>query len=179
MKTITPFELQLLIDKRKVELIDVRPKKEFKTVHALVARSIPLVEFEPRSVLSHRKLDKSAPLYLMCRNRILASIAAGGLAVAGLPEPIVVDGGIEAWERQCLPVIRERSWRMPVMDAPTAALLTAFAFGLGLAFHGFFFVVALFVLAMWAAPYAFEFASRRDREVEHNLWHRALAAECG
>jgi rhodanese-related sulfurtransferase len=179
MKTITPFELQMLIDKRNVDLIDVRPKKEFKAAHALVARPIPLVEFEPHSVLSHRKLDKRAPLYIMCRNRILASIAAGGLAAAGVPEPIVVDGGIEAWERQCLPVIRERSWRMPVIDAPTAALLAAFAFGLGLAFHGFFFVVALFVLATWAAPYAFEFASRRDGEVEHNLWHRALVAECG
>ena len=27
MKTITPFELQMLIDKRDVELIDVRPKE--------------------------------------------------------------------------------------------------------------------------------------------------------
>jgi rhodanese-related sulfurtransferase len=108
MKTITPFELQMLIDKRTVELIDVRPKKEFKTAHAWVARSIPLSEFEPHSVLAHRKLDKRAPLYIMCRNRMLASLAACGLAAAGLPEPIVVDGGIEAWEEQCLPIVRKR-----------------------------------------------------------------------
>ena len=178
MKTITTFELQMLIDKRNVDLIDVRPKKEFKAVHALVARSIPLVEFEPHSVLSHRKLDKRAPLYIMCRNRILASIAAGGFAAAGLPEPIVVEGGIEAWERQCLPVVRKRSWQMPVIDAPTATLLTALAFGLGLAFHGFFFFVALFVLATWATPHVFEFTSRRDAEIEHNHWHGTLVAEC-
>jgi len=178
MKAITPFELQLLIDKGNVELIDVRPRQEFKTVHALVARSVPLSEFEPHSVLAHRKLDRRAPLYIMCRNRMLASLAACDLAAAGLAEAIVVDGGIEAWERQCLPVMRQRSWHMPVIDAPAAALLAALAFGLGLAFHGFFFFVALFVLATWAAPHAFELTSRRDAKIEHNHWHGALAAEC-
>ena len=65
-----------------------------------------------------------------------------------------------------------------MIDAPAAALLAALAFGLGLAFHGFFFFVALFVLATWAAPHAFELTSRRDAEIEHNHWHGALAAEC-
>lgn len=132
MKTITPFELQMLIDKRDVELIDVRPKKDFEKVHALVALSIPLSEFKPHSVLAHRKLDKSAPLYIMCRKKTLASLAALSLAGAGLDEPIVVEGGIEAWEGQCLPVVRKKSWRMPVMDGPTAALLAGFFVGLGL-----------------------------------------------
>ena len=40
MKTITPFELQMLIDKRYVELIDGPPEERFKKVHALVARAI-------------------------------------------------------------------------------------------------------------------------------------------
>jgi rhodanese-related sulfurtransferase len=56
MKTITPFELQMLIDQGDVELIDVRPRRDFEKVHALVARSIPLSEFEPHAVLAHRKL---------------------------------------------------------------------------------------------------------------------------
>lgn len=176
MKTITPFEL--LIDKRDVELIDVRPKKDFEKVHALVARSIPLSDFEPHSVLSHRKLDKHAPLYIICRKRALASLAACGLAGAGLAEPVVVDGGIEAWEGQCLPVVRKKSWRMPVMDARTAALPAGFAVCLGLAFHEFFFRVALFVFAVWAAPHAFRFAHDRYRDVDDNRWHNVRVAEC-
>ena len=84
--------------------------------------------------------------YILCAATVCRfSLAACDLAAAGLAEPIVVDGGIEAWERQCLPVTRQRSWHMPVIDAPAAALLAALAFGLGLAFHGFFFFVALFV----------------------------------
>jgi hypothetical protein len=41
MKTITPFELQMLIYERHVEVIDVRPRRDFEKAHVLVARSIP------------------------------------------------------------------------------------------------------------------------------------------
>ena len=152
MKTITPFELQMLIDKSDVELIDVRPKKDFEKVHALPARSIPLSQFEPHSVLAHRKLERHAPIYLMCRDNTLASLAACGLAGAGLDEAIVVEGGLEAWSGQCLPVVHKKSWRMPVMDAPTTVLISSFLVGLGLAVHEFFFFAALIVFATWAMP---------------------------
>ena len=56
----------------------------------------------------------------------------------------------------------QKSWRMPVMDAPTATLLGGLAVGLGLAFHGFFFFLALLVFAAWAAPHAFRFAHHRS-----------------
>jgi rhodanese-related sulfurtransferase len=111
MKTITPFELQMLINKGDVEVIDVRPKEDFKRMHAAIARSIPLANFEPHTVLAHRRLDKREPLYIMCHKRMLASLAAGSLAAAGLLEPVVVDGGIEAWDRQCLPLVLERPRR--------------------------------------------------------------------
>ena len=113
MKTITPVELQILIDKYDVELIDVRPRKDFEKVHALTARSIPLSEFEPHSVLAHRKLDRHEPLYLMCRRKTLASLAACGLAGAGLEDAIVVEGGLEAWAGQCLPVSRKKALASP------------------------------------------------------------------
>jgi rhodanese-related sulfurtransferase len=116
VKTISPIELQMLIDQCDVELIDVRPKKDFGEVHALGARSIPLSRFQPHSILAHRKLDRRAPVYIMSRERALASLAACSLAGAGLAEPIVVDGGIEEWEGQCLPVVRDKPWRMPVMN---------------------------------------------------------------
>ena len=64
MKTITPFELQMLIYERHVEVIDVRPRRDFEKAHVLVARSIPLKSFEPHSVLAHRRFKKE-PLYIM------------------------------------------------------------------------------------------------------------------
>src|SRR4029077_6413699 len=84
--------------------------------------STPLSRFEPHSILAHRKLGRRAPLYIMSRERALASLAACSLASAGLAEPIVVEGGIEGWEGQCLPVARRKPWRMPVMNILTAVL---------------------------------------------------------
>lgn len=143
MKTITPFELEMLIDRGDVELIDVRPRKDFEKVHTLTARSIPLSEFDAHSVLAHRKLGKHAPMYIMCRRKTLASLAACALTGAGLEEPIVVEGGLEAWKGQCLPIARTNSWRMPMLDAPTLMLLAGIAAVLSLAFHGFFFATLI------------------------------------
>jgi peptidoglycan/xylan/chitin deacetylase (PgdA/CDA1 family)/rhodanese-related sulfurtransferase len=144
MKTITPFELQKLIGWGDVELIDVRPQKDFEKVHALTARSIPLSTFEPHSVLANRKLDRHAPLYLICRRKTLATLAACGLAGAGLDEAIVVEGGLEAWEEQGLPVVRRATlWQRPKRDATTAMLLAGGVAVLSLALPGFFFFAAL------------------------------------
>jgi rhodanese-related sulfurtransferase len=166
MKTITPLELQVLVDNGGVELIDVRPKKDFERVHALGARSIPLSDFEPHSVLAQRKLDRHEPLYIMCRRKTLASLAACGLTGAGLDEPIVVEGGLEAWEGQCLPVVRKKSWRMPVMDAPTTVLVSSLLVGLGLAVHEFFFIAATIVLANWALPRVSKLLRKRHENID-------------
>lgn len=176
MKTITPFELQMLIDKNDVELIDVRPRKDFEKVHALPARSIPLSEFEPHSVLAHRKLDRHAPLYLMCRRKTLASLAACGLAGAGLDEAVVVEGGLEAWQNQGLPVVRSTSWRMPRMELATTTLVAGFVVGLGLGF--FFLLAALFILAAMAARLGFWFAHHCQRASEVQRWPGPRLAEC-
>lgn len=121
MKTITPIELQMLIDEQAVELIDVRPRKEFKAIHAVVARSVPLSDLKPHSFLTHRKLDGRAPLYIMSREKAEASLAVCSLGGAGLVDPVVVEGGIEAWEGQCLPVVRSKPWRMPFIHSHAPA----------------------------------------------------------
>lgn len=113
MKTIDPVELQRRIDKCDVELIDVRPAKDFKKVHALAAHSIPWSSFEPHTVIAHRKLDRRSPLYIMAREKAVASLAACSLASTGLATPVVVEGGIEGWAGHCLPTVCRRPWHLP------------------------------------------------------------------
>jgi rhodanese-related sulfurtransferase len=146
MNTITPLELEALIDNGKpVEIIDVRPRKDFKQVHALGARSVPLAEFDAPTVLKNRKLGKDAPFYVMCRKRALAELAAESLQAAGLAEPIIVEGGIEEWERHGLPVVCKEGPRVYATDGARMALLLALFIGLGIAVHEIFFLVALVI----------------------------------
>jgi len=162
MKTISPFELQKLIDKSLVELIDVRPRNDFNKIHVQGARSVPWSEFEPHAVLSHRKSDLHSRLYIMARGQMLASLVACSLVGAGLANPIVVDGGIEEWQRQCLPVVRKRTG-LPVINPSAVALLAGLAVALSLAFRGNFFFAALFLLVALAAARSLESAPARFR----------------
>lgn len=107
MKTIDPLELEALMETgRPVEVIDVRMPQEFRKVHALGVRSVPLNEFAPTALLRTREGKPSDPLYIMCRNETRAKLAAEELEMAGFENSIVVQGGIEAWDHAGLPVVR-------------------------------------------------------------------------
>src|SRR5438094_335484 len=93
----------------------------------------------------HRKLSATEPLYVICRSRVLAGLASGILKGAGCANAIVVDGGMETWQAQGLPVVRKKWFAKIAIDAPMLPLVAGFGFGLGLAVHEVFFVLPLIV----------------------------------
>jgi rhodanese-related sulfurtransferase len=176
MKTITPLELQRLIDKGDVELIDVRPKRDFEKVHALVAHSVPLSEFEPHAVIAHRHLDGHAPLYIMARDKAPASLVACGLASAGLAEPIIVEGGIDAWDEQLLPTKRKQSFRLPQLNFWHAMAFFGFACAASLFFDGLRLAAGVLAFAVAAAVLEFRAAQQPERPTKcPGRWRSRLA----
>jgi rhodanese-related sulfurtransferase len=116
MITIHPKALARLIGARhKLDLIDVRPRAEFNRIHICGARSIPLPTLRPTKVLQERIGTRSDPVFVVCRNRIRASMAAGLLRDAGCKFPVVLDGGMEVWETQGLPVVRPIRFQAPAL----------------------------------------------------------------
>jgi rhodanese-related sulfurtransferase len=105
MNTVTIDELEWLLEREAVDLVDVRPKQAFRNVHAYGARSVPLSRLAPRSLGAHRRGSESVPLCLMCDRTMCASLAAGLIAGVGLASPRVLKGGLEAWKKQGLPVV--------------------------------------------------------------------------
>jgi len=106
-----------LIDKRQpLDLIDVRTKQEFQSFHIRGAQSFPLRELSAAKVLHGRKREATESLYIICNNRVRASLAAGMLTGAGCRRPVVVDGGMESWVRQGLSIVCKR----PFWDFPLA-----------------------------------------------------------
>lgn len=101
MRTITPQDLnRLLIEKPDLTVIDVRTPVEFAEVHVAQARNEPLDKFNAAAV------DSERPVYLLCRSGARATKAAGQLAATGHHEPVVVEGGTQAWIAAGLPVER-------------------------------------------------------------------------
>ncbi len=132
MKTIHPIGLARMITTHQpFDLIDVRTKEEFDKTHIPGARSIPLPELRASKVLRDRKLSATEPLYVICRSRVLAGLASGILKGAGCANAIVVDGGMETWQAQGLPVVRKKWFPKIAIDAPMLTLVAGFGFGLG------------------------------------------------
>ena len=114
--TIHPKALAKLIGTEgKIDLIDVRPRVEFNRVHIRGARSFPLATLHPVKLLRDRVGRKSDPVFLICWNRARASMAAGLLREAGCQQPVVLDGGMELWEAQGLPVMHPIRFEPPVL----------------------------------------------------------------
>ena len=164
MKTIRPIGLaRLIATHQPFDLIDVRTKEEFDKAHIPGARSIPLPELRASKVLRDRKLPATEPLYVICRSRVLAGLASGILKGAGCANAVVVDGGMETWQAQGLPVVRKKWFPKIAIDAPMLALVAGFGFGLGLAIHEVFFVLPLIVGFAALSPRIHSFVQRQMR----------------
>jgi rhodanese-related sulfurtransferase len=115
MITINPFKLATLIEDRKpLDIIDVRTEKEFENFHIDGARSAPLKKLSAPKVLQGRQFAATEPLYIIGSGRVQASLAAGILTGGGCCRAVVVDGGMDVWMSEGLPVVRKKPfWNHP------------------------------------------------------------------
>ncbi len=98
-------ELECLLERAEVDLVDVRPEREFEKMHAWGARSLPLSKLDPHSFAVAHLGNGSLSLCLMGDRTLRASVAAGLIAGTGLANPRVLEGGLQDWVKQGLPVV--------------------------------------------------------------------------
>jgi len=108
MKTIHPLDLEAKIEANEpVEILDLRPRPQFEKRHVHGAHSLPFDEFDVASLLHCRELPSPEPVYLVSQKGEHARIAADSVEEFALDNLIVVEGGMENWERNGLPVDRD------------------------------------------------------------------------
>ena len=107
MKTIHPLDLEGKIDANEtIEILDLRARPVFEKRHVRGAHSLPFDEFNTASLLHCRELPVTEPLYVISQKGGHARLAADAMEECGLDNLIVVEGGMENWERNGLPVVR-------------------------------------------------------------------------
>lgn len=154
VETIAPRKLHdLLASRSDADVIDVRTPVEFREVHLPAARNVPLDQLNAETMARLRR-DDASPLYVICRSGNRAQQACERMQAAGIEPVVNVEGGVQAWEADGLPVLRgkkavslERQVRMAagslvllgvalgVLVHPWALLLAGFVGG-GLVFSG-------------------------------------------
>ena len=104
-KTVTCEELDGLAKAGRIELIDVRTLVEFREVHSVHARNVPLDSLDPSAVMGARA-NAEAPVYVICRSCSRSTKACEAFVAAGFTNVVNVDGGTNAWDQAGLPVKR-------------------------------------------------------------------------
>lgn len=93
------------MNKQGALLLDVREPEEYSAVHAPNAKLIPLGELSAR--LQEIASYKDKPIVVMCRSGNRSAKAVALLKEAGYTQVSNVKGGIVAWERDGLEVVRK------------------------------------------------------------------------
>ncbi|MEC4805235.1 MAG: rhodanese-like domain-containing protein [Jaaginema sp. PMC 1080.18] len=86
--------LKTLLDRNKVEVVDVREPGEYAGEHIPGSKSFPLSKFDPQAVAN--STDKQVILYCQSGNR--SNQAAQKMLAAGYSEVTQLQGGINAWK---------------------------------------------------------------------------------
>ncbi len=106
IKTISPEQLyEIRASGKNVELIDVRTPVEFREVHVLSARNLPLDLLNAGKLAQERSATEE-PLYVICKSGNRGKQACQKLVSAGYTNVFNVEGGMSAWEKAGLPVLR-------------------------------------------------------------------------
>ncbi len=87
-----------------VRILDVRTPAEHAEVHVQGSRFLPLDRLSEETVREH--CDPESPLYILCRSGNRAQQAIKKIEAAGIANAVLIEGGIVAWERAGLPVVR-------------------------------------------------------------------------
>lgn len=137
---------QRIREQPSAEMLDVRTPAEYREIHAVGTRLIPLDKLDPKKFLTERQGAKDAPVYVFCRTGNRAKQACEKLASAGISNLFVVEGGTDAWEKAGLPVKRGKKMMSLERQVRIAAgALTLIGSALAYFVHPYFLGVPAFI----------------------------------
>jgi len=103
-KKATPQQVTLLINRGKATIVDVRDAAAFGEGHLPDAKNFPVADLAKRSGELEKFKNRTA--IVVCQKGARAYGAAKILEKAGFADVVVLDGGIEAWKTQGLPITK-------------------------------------------------------------------------
>ncbi len=107
LKTINVDQLAICQADDGFQLIDVRTPVEYREVHAVKAKNIPLSSLDPDAVINQSYEEE--PLYVICQKGGRSQQACQLFLDAGHTNVVSVTGGTAAWVDAELPVARGKN----------------------------------------------------------------------
>ena len=92
------------INQGKIVLVDVREPTAFSAGHLLNAKNIPLASLKTR--VNELEKYKTRHVVAICASGVQSAKAASLLKGAGFSEAYSLEGGVEGWRAQGLPLVK-------------------------------------------------------------------------
>ncbi|WP_118180816.1 rhodanese-like domain-containing protein [Paraburkholderia phosphatilytica] len=102
---ISAAEATQLINRRNAVVIDLRSAAEFANGHLPSARQVEFAELQAK--VGSLAKNKSNPVVLVCQTGQQSHKAVRVVQDAGYAEVHVLDGGLNAWEKAGMPVVKQ------------------------------------------------------------------------
>jgi rhodanese-related sulfurtransferase len=102
---VSPAIATQLINRKRANIIDIRPQEDFQTGH--IARSRHLNVDDLISNLAMLRLDKSVPLIVVCETGQKSASYVPRLQKDGYSDVVCLEGGIKAWNTAGLPLVNK------------------------------------------------------------------------
>ena len=104
-KVLGSKEVTLLINREPSMLVDVRSEVDFRAGHITNAINIPLdqIEVQINKITSNSKKN----IIVYCQKGVRSAQAFRLLNKLGLPKLYTIEGGLDAWLKNNLPIIEE------------------------------------------------------------------------
>ena len=101
---VTALQATQIINQGKSLILDVRGADEFAAGHIRDAKNIPAKELPNR--LTELEKFKTRPVIVVCGKGLQSSKATSQLKKAGFTEATALLGGLDAWQKQGLPMTK-------------------------------------------------------------------------
>lgn len=102
MQVSTSMAVQLI--NKGATIVDVRPAEDFASGHIVNAKNIPLTDILSQPDAVRKKKDRV--LLTVCDNGMVAKRAADTLRKAGYESAFSLQGGLNAWRTENLPIVK-------------------------------------------------------------------------
>ena len=135
-----------VINRERIQLIDVRSKNDFAATHIRGARSLPFAELAAPHIFRRLRSTNLPICVVSAEGHAQASLAAGMLRSAGCVNAVPLAGGMKDWVARGFPVHRQRV--SPKVRAYSArAALSVMAAAAAAAFHEVMVAALLLAIA--------------------------------
>ena len=106
VKSLTPQQATLLVDRNNGVFVDIRSIDEHRKGHVQNSIHLPAERIRKNDTAALDKY-KSAPIVVVCATGMTAKAAANQLNKAGYENVAVLQGGISAWQGASFPLVKK------------------------------------------------------------------------